>query len=1102
MKSKNELLTLFFLLLFGASFLQAQDCNNDVTPPNVICTANFNVVATEGIGITLSTTDINENSFDDCGPVTLRLTTPADDTGTPPATTSVTLPPTIDTYFVIMYAIDPSGNWNACFTEVNVVGVNDGDCSNDNEPPIPYCTVGLTAAISPSTGTATIFAQDIVEGFTENCDATPDFSINLLAESTGLPQNETAISFSIPAEYPVEVWAIDDAGNATSCHTFVEIIGGTGGSCENDEVLPVAVCDQGITVSAIPDFGFLLWAQDIDEGSYDNCGNIHLTITLDTDDNGTPPATSSLQLPAVIEDYVVVLYAEDTNGNFNKCFADVSVTDLNNNGCTADDEAPVIECETAVAATINPGTNGIFVNASQFLEVYADNCTVTPTLSLNLLSESTGAPSANTGLFFADSGQYPVELWVTDNFGNSSSCVTTVTIISLGGDCDNDNSAPIAICNNGISVYANPSEDLVIWAGDINEGSYDWCSDVELRIILAADSDGTLPTTESIIIPSVAGTYLVEMWVVDANGNTNFCLTEIIVQGVLSLFTGQVYLDDNENCALDPGETGLGGWQVLISSTNSNRTLLTTTNNEGTYTAFLNWFGADLINVEVQVLLPTGITSGCVSSITVPEVTESINTIDFPAVLVNDCTYLTVDVSAPFLRRCFTNQLYLNYANYSNLAAEDAYITIDLDPFMTLIDADVPFTNLGNGQYELDLGTIAPASAGSINLTVGLSCEAALGVTHCVQASIHPFTCIPTTSFAELTVTGECDPGSGQVNFTIANTGTSDMATSQNYRIVEDVIMYMNQNPLQLDAGQSEALSFPANGATWRLEIEQDDSYPFGGIAAAFVEGCGGFTPGIATQFLLENSKPNIDQLCIENIGSWDPNDKQALPRGYGDQHFIKANTPLEYLIRFQNTGTDTAFNIRIEDQLSEHLDFNSLVPGAASHPYRMELKEDGQLLFHFDDIMLPDSTINFEASNGFVQFSIRQLPDNAIGTIIENTADIYFDFNEAVVTNTVFHTVGENFILVGTQNILVPGLSLNVAPNPLQFSSLITLQGLDLNDGQCLIYDTQGRLISQHAFSGQQLTLQRDGFPQSGLYFFRLFDGQQPLAQGKILVK
>lgn len=1101
MKSKNQLLT-FFFLLFSTSILQAQDCDNDVTPPNVICFSDINLIATEGTGITFSTTDIDANSFDDCGPVTLRLTTSDEDTGVPPTTTSVTIPPVIGTYIVVMYAIDPSGNWNNCFSEVNIVGINDGSCDDDNEPPSIFCITGLTAEITPGTSSVTIFAQDIIQSFTENCDPNPNFSINLITESTGAPQGQTSISFDAPAEYPVEVWAVDDAGNSTFCETFIHVIGDGSAPCENDNEAPTAVCDQDIMVSAIPDFGVILWAQDIDEGSYDNCSDVQLTLNLFDDNTGTPPTSSSIQLPAVVADYMVVLYVEDSNGNFNNCFTQVSVTDLNNDTCTTDEEAPVIACESSATATLSPGASAVFFNAFELLDVYADNCTVTPTLSLNLLNESTGAPSGNFELALYEVGDYVVEVWATDQFGNSSACLSTVTVNSLTGDCNNDIIAPNVVCISQLNLYADPLEDNVIWAEDINQGSFDWCSDIDLRIVLASESTGSLPTTTSVIIPPVAGTYPVEMWAVDASGNANYCLSEIVVVGVLTQFTGQVFMDINDNCDLDAGETGLAGWTVLISSTNSNRTRQATTNSEGIYSTSLNWSEADLTNLEVQLLLPNGITSGCVSSITIPEITEPLTTINFSAVLVDDCTYLTVDVAAPLLRRCFQNQVYVNYANYSSLTAENAYINIDLDPFMTLTGASVPFINLGNGQYQLDLGNIPPASAGSITLTATLSCEAQLGATHCVQASIQPFTCIPASSFAELSVTGECDPGTGQVNFTIANTGNSDMTTAQNYRIVEDVIMYMNQNPVQLNAGQSEAISFPANGATWRLEIEQDDSYPFGGIAAAFVEGCGGFTPGIATQFLLENTKPNIDQLCIENIGSWDPNDKQALPRGYGEQHFIEANSPLEYLIRFQNTGTDTAFNIRIEDQLSEHLDISSLVPGASSHPYRMELKEDGQLLFHFDDILLPDSTTNFEASNGFVQFAIRQLPDNPIGTIIENTADIYFDFNEAVVTNTVTHTIGEDFILVATQDVLVPGLTLNVAPNPLHSSSLITLQGLNLNDGQCLIYDTQGRLLSRHTFTGQQLILQRDGFPNSGLYFFRLFDGSLPLAQGKLIVK
>ncbi|MCB0556652.1 MAG: hypothetical protein KDD02_24110, partial [Phaeodactylibacter sp.] len=63
-------------------------------------------------------------------------------------------------------------------------------------------------------------------------------------------------------------------------------------------------------------------------------------------------------------------------------------------------------------------------------------------------------------------------------------------------------------------------------------------------------------------------------------------------------------------------------------------------------------------------------------------------------------------------------------------------------------------------------------------------------------------------------------------------------------------------------------------------------------------------------------------------------NDKQGFPRGYGDEHYIYPGTDLEYLVRFQNTGNDTAFLVVIRDTLSEFLDIATVRPGAASHPY------------------------------------------------------------------------------------------------------------------------------------------------------------------------
>ena len=55
---------------------------------------------------------------------------------------------------------------------------------------------------------------------------------------------------------------------------------------------------------------------------------------------------------------------------------------------------------------------------------------------------------------------------------------------------------------------------------------------------------------------------------------------------------------------------------------------------------------------------------------------------------------------------------------------------------------------------------------------------------------------------------------------------------------------------------------------------------------------------------------------------------------------------------------------------------------------------------------MLPDSNVNEPASHGFIKYSIKKYNTVGIGSVIKNTAYIYFDFNAPVVTNTVVNTV------------------------------------------------------------------------------------------------
>ncbi len=131
--------------------------------------------------------------------------------------------------------------------------------------------------------------------------------------------------------------------------------------------------------------------------------------------------------------------------------------------------------------------------------------------------------------------------------------------------------------------------------------------------------------------------------------------------------------------------------------------------------------------------------------------------------------------------------------------------------------------------------------------------------------------------------------------------------------------------------------------------------------------------------------------------GSFDPNDKTAEP--------VVAQLPyqprvFDYLIRFQNTGTDTAFTVRITDTLDARFDLMSLRNVESSHPFEFRLLEGRVAKWTFRNILLPDSNINEVGSHGYVRFQIETKADALPGSTIFNDAEIFFDFNSPVNTN------------------------------------------------------------------------------------------------------
>lgn len=142
-------------------------------------------------------------------------------------------------------------------------------------------------------------------------------------------------------------------------------------------------------------------------------------------------------------------------------------------------------------------------------------------------------------------------------------------------------------------------------------------------------------------------------------------------------------------------------------------------------------------------------------------------------------------------------------------------------------------------------------------------------------------------------------------------------------------------------------------------------------------------------------------------VGSWDPNDKAAWP-AIPTPEEVAAERPVEYLIRFQNTGTFLAENVRITDQLPGGVDAADPEFLGSSHPWQTTY-ENGILEFNFDGIMLPDSNSNEPESHGSVLFQVT--PRNTLPPrdSVWNRACIHFDFNGPVITNAATFSVELN---------------------------------------------------------------------------------------------
>ncbi len=242
------------------------------------------------------------------------------------------------------------------------------------------------------------------------------------------------------------------------------------------------------------------------------------------------------------------------------------------------------------------------------------------------------------------------------------------------------------------------------------------------------------------------------------------------------------------------------------------------------------------------------------------------------------------------------------------------------------------------------------------------------------------------------------------------------------------------------------------------------------------------------------NAANNTYTETAQAVGALDPNDILVWPEGP-----IRRDEVLTYKIRFQNVGNAMVRYVRIEDELPQTLDPATVVLGLASHPFVFRM-EDHKMVWEFPNINMPDSTTNEPESHGFVLFQVQARPDIEEGTLIENSARIFFDNMDPIQTNTVRNVivtrapVGADYGRIAAMpNPAVDRTVVRILPAEAQLPDhILTLE----------VYNSFGiGVMSFHNVGADSKELDLSALPP-GVYYLRALGESGKWYAGKVLIQ
>ncbi|MCC6685040.1 MAG: T9SS type A sorting domain-containing protein [Bacteroidia bacterium] len=224
----------------------------------------------------------------------------------------------------------------------------------------------------------------------------------------------------------------------------------------------------------------------------------------------------------------------------------------------------------------------------------------------------------------------------------------------------------------------------------------------------------------------------------------------------------------------------------------------------------------------------------------------------------------------------------------------------------------------------------------------------------------------------------------------------------------------------------------------------------------------------------------NSDTLRQTITSAYDPNDKQSNPHIY----ILPNVKKIDYQIRFQNIGSDTAYGVTVLDTVDTRLPLKEITINSASHPYRFAVINN-VLFWRFDGIMLPPVKTDEPRSHGWIRYSSKLAQGLPIGTEILNKAYIYFDYEKAVITNEALIRLVQDTLAMGTpEKPKALNETIRMYPNPA--GNFFVLENTGNETENIEVYSLIGEKIQVFSLKKETQLIINTTDWKNGVYFIR----------------